>query len=391
MTTTIGKIVYFDATQIRREKMRNNAVKTIASVPAPQIAIPEIIPESNPAPILATAVELITASTEPAVASVPSTEELQTYLVNFVVEQTGYPDDFVTLDADLEGDLGVDSIKKAQLLGELNEMFHFAEVNAAENSRTSLDDFSTLRHILDFMSKRLGVNAASSTTPVTTPTTAPSNTATPQMVGVAQTASITAATSVTNKIANAPSTEELQTYLVNFVVEQTGYPEDFVTLDADLEGDLGVDSIKKAQLLGELNEMFHFAEVNATENSGTSLDDFSTLRHILDFMSKRLGAPSETSENQLPFSAAQNENNEKNKTLKNFLVNFVIEQTGYPEDFVTLDADLESDLGVDSIKKAQLFGELIEVVDVVPVEHLTLDDFKTLGDIYHFVITHETR
>jgi acyl carrier protein len=55
---------------------------------------------------------------------------------------------------------------------------------------------------------------------------------------------------------------------------------------------------------------------------------------------------------------------------------------------VTLDADLEGDLGIDSIKKAQLFGELIEVVDVVPIEHLTLDDFKTLGDIYHFVVTH---
>ncbi len=39
-------------------------------------------------------------------------------------------------------------------------------------------------------------------------------------------------------------------------------------------------------------------------------------------------------------------------------INFVIEQTGYPPEIVRLDADLEADLGIDSIKKAQLFGEL---------------------------------
>ncbi len=44
--------------------------------------------------------------------------------------------------------------------------------------------------------------------------------------------------------------------------------------------------------------------------------------------------------------------------LESFLINFVVEQTGYPTEVVELDADLEADLGIDSIKKAQLFGEL---------------------------------
>ena len=46
------------------------------------------------------------------------------------------------------------------------------------------------------------------------------------------------------------------------------------------------------------------------------------------------------------------------KELEKFLINFVVEQTGYPPEIVELDADLEADLGIDSIKKAQLFGEL---------------------------------
>jgi acyl transferase domain-containing protein len=53
--------------------------------------------------------------------------------------------------------------------------------------------------------------------------------------------------------------DELQTFLVNFVVDQTGYPPEIVDVHADLEADLGIDSIKKAQLFGELREYFEFA------------------------------------------------------------------------------------------------------------------------------------
>ncbi len=48
-----------------------------------------------------------------------------------------------------------------------------------------------------------------------------------------------------------PDAAELEKFLINFVVEQTGYPPEVVELDADLEADLGIDSIKKAQLFGE--------------------------------------------------------------------------------------------------------------------------------------------
>ena len=56
-----------------------------------------------------------------------------------------------------------------------------------------------------------------------------------------------------------------------------------VELDADLEADLGIDSIKMAQLFGELSEHF---DVQVTEE--LSLDDFPTLRHVVKFLD---GAP----------------------------------------------------------------------------------------------------
>ena len=63
----------------------------------------------------------------------------------------------------------------------------------------------------------------------------------------------------------------------------------------------------------------------------------------------------------------------------------MVEQTGYPPEVVELDADLEADLGIDSIKKAQLFGELAEYFDVQPNENMTLDDFPTLRHVLNFL------
>ncbi|HEY1784345.1 MAG TPA: beta-ketoacyl synthase N-terminal-like domain-containing protein, partial [Pirellulales bacterium] len=72
---------------------------------------------------------------------------------------------------------------------------------------------------------------------------------------------------------------ELEAFLINFVVEQTGYPAEVVDLDADLEADLGIDSIKKAQLFGELQEYFDISALGAGGAGGgtLSLDDFTTL------------------------------------------------------------------------------------------------------------------
>jgi hypothetical protein len=66
---------------------------------------------------------------------------------------------------------------------------------------------------------------------------------------------------------------ELETFLVDFVVEQTGYPREIVELDADLEADLGIDSIRKAQLFGEIGQKYSLMTASRSTSSprcGTS-------------------------------------------------------------------------------------------------------------------------
>jgi acyl carrier protein len=339
-----------------------------------------------------------------------SKQDLETFLVNFVVEQTGYPPEMVELDADLEADLGIDSIKKAQLFGELAEHF---EVQAT--SELSLDDFPTLRHVVKFLegvpqkgAAAAAVSAASAPAAGHSGTNGAAAAAKPMAPPPAPQAAPAAAVQAAPVAAAAPTSglqgQDLEQFLVNFVVEQTGYPPEMVELDADLEADLGIDSIKKAQLFGELAEYF---EVQAT--SELSLDDFPTLRHVLNFLrnvpqkgaapaadrsltvAATMPAPAAPAPQAAAAPQAVPQGNGAAQPagdagdLEDFLVNFVVEQTGYPPEMVELDADLEADLGIDSIKKAQLFGELAEYFEVQVSGELSLDDFPTLRHVLKFL------
>ncbi len=202
---------------------------------------------------------------------------------------------------------------------------------------------------------------------------------------------------------------ELEKFLINFVVEHTGYPPEAIDLDSDLEADLGIDSIKKAQLFAELAEYF-----DARPTEGMTFDAFPTLRHALDFLSPSsvgvqapvarasvgtsvdVERPSAATmqvvappEHAPAFSHAPAHGDTLD--LEKFLVNFVVEQTGYPAEAVDLDSDLEADLGIDSIKKAQLFAELSEYFDARPAAGMTLDDFPTLRHAVNFLDTADAK
>ncbi|HEY1784090.1 MAG TPA: KR domain-containing protein [Pirellulales bacterium] len=415
-----------------------------AAAVAQATATPSAAPIVAPVVVLAEPVATHVGSLETASATVAqpgnSPAELEAFLINFVVEQTGYPAEVVDLDADLEADLGIDSIKKAQLFGELQEYFDISALGAggAGGGSLSLDDFSTLRHVLNFLvtsAPAAGGHAASNghaAADVAAPLAAAQINTVQAATAIAepppQPITLEAAPVATAEpAAGAPGTSpaELEAFLINFVVEQTGYPAEVVDLDADLEADLGIDSIKKAQLFGELQEYFDISALGAGgAGSGTlSLDDFTTLRHVLDFLvQSRSGAAAKASIEQVlattdpapavatsitqpaPATAATdssvandtataNGTAERATELEAFLINFVVEQTGYPAEVVDLDADLEADLGIDSIKKAQLFGELQEYFDISALGAggagggtLSLDDFTTLRHVLNFLL-----
>ncbi|NJK93467.1 MAG: hypothetical protein HC904_17620 [Blastochloris sp.] len=93
------------------------------------------------------------------------------------------------------------------------------------------------------------------------------------------------------------SREEFARALVETVSKKTGYPEDVLGLDLDLEGDLGVDSIKRVEILAGMQGYMPEVGMNPEEMTEeqkmealTILDKLAslkTLRQIIDWQVER--------------------------------------------------------------------------------------------------------
>ncbi len=198
------------------------------------------------------------------------------------------------------------------------------------------------------------------------------------------------------------SDEHLRSFVLDLVIELTGYSPDVIDFDADLEAHLGIDSIKKAQILGELGVWLGMT----VRPDGMRFDSVRTLDDAIRTVRKLAeeeAAPGQAVPSMLPVSPTRDAisgptlpSNDRrgslppNAQLDALLMDYVIDQTGYTPDIVDLDADLEADLGLDSIKLAQLIGQMREQFSL---EGLTLESigqhrFRTLREIREFLVRH---
>lgn len=78
--------------------------------------------------------------------------------------------------------------------------------------------------------------------------------------------------------------------VISLISQKTGYPEDMLELDVDMEAELGIDTVKQAEMLVLLQEKY-----GITSNSGLVLKDYPTIRHCIKYImsntSKENNAP----------------------------------------------------------------------------------------------------
>lgn len=72
--------------------------------------------------------------------------------------------------------------------------------------------------------------------------------------------------------------------------------------------------------------------------------------------------------------------------VKEKVLELTAEKTGYPADRLNPDLVLEADLGIDSVKQAELFTEIREFYEIESEDNLQLEDFTKLKHIIQFVI-----
>jgi malonyl CoA-acyl carrier protein transacylase len=88
-------------------------------------------------------------------APVPMAEQLVARLTKIVSDRTGYPPEMLNLDADLEADLGIDSIKRIEILGTLQNDA-MLPAGSADGDMEVLAKLKTLRAIVDWIVAKSG-------------------------------------------------------------------------------------------------------------------------------------------------------------------------------------------------------------------------------------------
>ncbi|MFC1744136.1 beta-ketoacyl synthase N-terminal-like domain-containing protein [Candidatus Riflebacteria bacterium] len=265
-------------------------------------------------------------------------DELKGALFAIISEKTGFPEEMLNGEMDMENDLAIDSIRRVEILGAVQEKFPQAPVIDSSH----LGVLNTIDQILNHLS-----------------------------AGEAASSSEKADASKTAKTATPGRKDEIGTELYKIIAEKTGFPVEMLNNDMDFESDLAIDSIRRVEILGAVQEQFPDAPVIDSSHLGT----LNTIGQIVDF----LGGSETKHESKSEVEAKEpatcmSELFEKYsiQDLTTSLLNIISEKTGFPKDMLKLDMDLETDLAIDSIRRVEILGAMQELFPKAP----TIDSSK---------------
>jgi acyl carrier protein len=336
--------------------------------------VPSNIPSHNghsplpkPAEPSVNKVNEMTPASQPATTQAPvflDVEGLKKTLLELVSEKTGYPPEMLELGMDMEADLGIDSIKRVEIMGAIQTRFP----SLPQVDSTALAEMRTLGDVAAYMSALTEPGALPEVKPQQ-PLEVPASV---QAVSASQPEPV------------AISRDEVTKAFLEIVSEKTGYPTDMFELSMDLEADLGVDSIKRVEILGAIQTRFP----SLPQIDHTALAEFRTLGQIVDYITAAPQQPAATTEVKSKATVAPSTapapvppSNSVEEITQAFL-KVVSEKTGYPVEMLELYMELEADLGIDSIKRVEILGAMqTHYPELAKIDPANLAELRTLRQI----------
>jgi acyl transferase domain-containing protein/NADP-dependent 3-hydroxy acid dehydrogenase YdfG/acyl carrier protein len=186
---------------------------------------------------------------------------------------------------------------------------------------------------------------------------------------------------------------EVTERVLELVAAQTGYPTDLLDPDLDLEADLGIDTVKQAEVFAAIREAY-----SIERDESLKLRDYPTLRSVVGFVldhSPQATPAAAPVTQAIPAPAAQEPAATQSAPapgpegeVTERVLELVAAQTGYPTDLLDPDLDLEADLGIDTVKQAEVFAAIREAYSIERDESLKLRDYPTLRSVVGFVLDH---
>jgi NAD(P)-dependent dehydrogenase (short-subunit alcohol dehydrogenase family)/phosphopantetheinyl transferase (holo-ACP synthase)/acyl carrier protein len=166
-------------------------------------------------------------------------------ILSLLADKPGYPADMLDTGLDLEADLGIDTVKQAEFISEVRDAFGIPRIEGLK-----IADFPTIDHIIGFVRERTVQPAAED-----------HEQAAPRGE------------------ASEGRSSEVRGQILSLLADKTGYPADMLDTDLDLEADLGIDTVKQAEFISEVREIFGIPRIE-----GLKIADFPTINHIIEFV-----------------------------------------------------------------------------------------------------------
>jgi len=283
-----------------------------------------------------------------------------------LVEATGYPADMLEAHLDLEADLGIDSVQRAEIWVALLKEHGLDTTTRPKGART-LENLA--RTLAD-----LGAASAPSAQAGPAPE--------PAVVRAAQPAAPEAEPlrPAAGPATGGASAEVWVERLRDKLVEATGYPADMLEAHLDLEADLGIDSVQRAEiwvaLLKEhgLDSTTRPRGARTLENLARTLAELAAGPAAAPIVAPvRAAAPAAApavapaaakapapAKAAAPAPAPMPAPPDGVEVWIDRLRDKLVEATGYPADMLEAHLDLEADLGIDSVQRAEIWVAMLK-------------------------------
>lgn len=302
----------------------------------------------------------------------PNPAQILKNLMATIAEKTGYEPSDIEADMELEADLGIDTVKQAEIFSEVRDAY-----GIAQDDSFVLADYPTIEGLAGWLAKMVG--SANESDPTESVAASPIAAPDPQEVPLSSPTPST-----------APQVDMLQ-HLLSVIAEKTGYDPGDLESDMELEADLGIDTVKQAEIFGDVRETFGIAQ-----DDSFVLADYPTIEGLAGWLSAKIGtaAPAPASE-QVPSTAEVAAPVEApveapvvevpaattaapDVDMLQHLLGVIAEKTGYDLDDLEPDMELEADLGIDTVKQAEIFSEVRDTFGIGRDDDFVLADYPTI-------------
>jgi len=145
---------------------------------------------------------------------------------------------------------------------------------------------------------------------------------------------------------NGKQNLSVESFLLDFIVKQTGFPQESVTPEIRLLDDLNIDSIKAGEVIAAATQQFGVAgKIDPASMANATIQEIAeAIQQVMPEIPQIAPTPN------LPT------NGKRKVSIESFLVDFIVKQTGFPQESVTPEIRLLDDLNLDSIKAGEVIA-----------------------------------